>query len=155
MCLESRLVIVRTRVWTELKDTFHMDSADWDPKKKKRRGRRKRHPIKEKKREKKEVLPESGIAVEFDTQRHEKERGKGKDGLAQSQRKAGAGPQGARYLSHGYGLVAWDLPLLYLLLPLPLNRLITLSSNSHPWTPQACHSVLKWEFDDKKKTKGI
>jgi hypothetical protein len=39
-----------------------------------------------------EELPESSVAVELNAQRHEKKRGRGKDGLAQSQREAGAGP---------------------------------------------------------------
>lgn len=48
---------------------------------------------KKQEREENEELPESSVAVEINTQRHEKKRGGGKEGLAQSQREAGAGPQ--------------------------------------------------------------
>ena len=43
-------------------------------------------------RKENEELPESSVAVEFHTQRHEKKRSRGKDGLAQPQREASTCP---------------------------------------------------------------
>lgn len=72
-------------------------------------------------------LPESSVAVEFNTQRHEKKRSRREDGLTQSQREASTSPYWTRYIIHG--LVAWDLlPLLLFLLWLPsFLRLILLA----------------------------
>lgn len=49
-----------------------------------------------------EELPKGSIAVKVDSQRHGEKRSRGKDSLAQSQNKAGAGPHGPWNVLYGH-----------------------------------------------------